>query len=79
MYKVVAKVLKKAKKWDRMAFKSPLFNFYRTDSNKIFNIVLMSLFYIITSKPVSYLSDKTRRKKLLKKDGFLRLSADLAF
>ncbi len=74
-YEVVAKVLKTCKKCDWMAFNSQLLNFDRTDSNAIFNMVFIGLFYIIISKPISYLSDKTRRKKLLKKGTLLRLSA----
>ncbi len=38
-----------------------LVNYYRPESNAIFNIVFASLFYIIVSKPISCLSDKTRR------------------
>ncbi len=62
-----------------MAFKSQSLDFYRTDSKTILSIVFASLHYIIISKPFSYLSDKAARKKLLKKDGLSRLSADLAF
>ncbi len=50
-----------------MVFKSKLLNFYRTDSNAIFDIVLASLFYTIILKPISCLSDKTRRKNVEKK------------
>ncbi len=62
-----------------MAFKSQLLNIYQTDSNAIFSIVFASLFHIIISKPISYLSNKIRWKKCWKKGGILRLSADLAF
>ncbi len=54
-----------------MAFNSQLLNFYRTDSYAICKIVFAGLFYIIISKPISSLSDKTRRKNLLKKNGSL--------
>ncbi len=50
-----------------MVFNSQLLNFYRTDSNAIFNIVFTRQFYIIISRLISYASEKTRRKKLLKK------------
>ncbi len=60
-----------------MAFNSQLLNFYRTDSNTVFNIVFASLFDIIISKQLAYLSNKTKRKKFLKKDGLLWFSADL--
>ncbi len=36
---VVAKILKKFKKYDFIAINSRLLNFYSTDSNAIFNIV----------------------------------------
>ncbi len=62
-----------------MAFKSQSLNFYQTYSNAIFSIVFASLLYIVISTPISYLSDRTRREKLLRKDGLLKLNADLAF
>ncbi len=62
-----------------MVFNFQLLNFDRTDSNAIYNIVFASLFYMIISVLIAYLSDKTRRIKLLKKMGVLRLSADLSF
>ncbi len=71
--------MKQMQQCDWMAFNSQYLNFYRTDSNAIFNIVFACLLYIIISKSISYLSDKTRRNKCLKKGGLLRLSADLAF
>ncbi len=37
------------------------------------------MFNIMILKPISHFSEKNRRKKLLKKGGLLRLSADLAF
>ncbi len=64
---------------DWMVFNSHFLNFYQTDSYAIFIIVFTSLFKIIISKPISSLSDKTRRKKFWKKVALLRLSADLAF
>ncbi len=78
-YKVVAKVLENCKKCGWMTFKPQLLKFYQTDSNEIFNIVFACLFYIIILKPISYLSDPTRRKKCWKKGELLRLSADLPF
>ncbi len=62
-----------------MTFKSQLFKIYQTDSNAIFSIMFTGLIYIITSKPISNLRDISRRNNWQKKDGILRLSADLAF
>ncbi len=56
-----------------MAFNPKVLNFYRTDSNAIFNIVFASLYDNIISKPIPYFSVKTRWKKLLK----LRLKFEL--
>ncbi len=64
-YSVLAEVLKKCKRRDWMAFKSELLNCFRTNSYAIFSIVFASLFYIVMSKPMTYFSDKARRKKLL--------------
>ncbi len=66
LYWVVAKVLKACKKCDWIAFKSQLLKFYQTDSNVIYSIVFAILFYIMISKPMSYLCDRTRRNKLSK-------------
>ncbi len=50
-------------KCDWMELTCQLLNFYRTDSNAIFNIVIASLFYIIISKPMPYLCDDARANK----------------
>ncbi len=50
-----------------MAFDSQLQNFYLTNANAIFDIVFASNLFIKISKQIAYLSDKTRRKKLLNK------------
>ncbi len=78
-YYAVVKVLKRYIKCDWMAIDSQLLNNYPTNSKAILNIVFASLFYIIISKPIAHLSDKTRRKKFWIKDRLLKLSADLAF
>ncbi len=58
-----SKTIEKCKKCDWMAFNSQVLKFYRTYSNAIFEIVFASLFYIIISKPISYLIEITRWKK----------------
>ncbi len=64
---LLQKYWKNIKKCDWIAIKFQLLNFYRTDSNAIFRVMIGSLFSIIKSKSISYLSEKSRRKKLLKK------------
>ncbi len=59
-----------------MAFNSRLLNLYRTDCNTIFNIVVVSPFYIITFPS---LATKLGGRKLLKEGEPLSLNADLAF
>ncbi len=71
--------MKKCKKWDWMALKYRLLNIYLSDCNAIFSIVFVCLFYTIIWKPISYLSEKTGRKKVLKKGKLLGLSADQNF
>ncbi len=47
-----------------MVFNSQLINFYRTDSDPIFNIVLASLFYTIKFQPSSYLGENNKTKRI---------------
>ncbi len=58
-------------------FSSQLLIFYQIDCNAIFNIVFANLFNFIISRPISYLSDKT--KNYLKRIGNSRFCVDLAF
>ncbi len=59
--------MEKCKKYDWMANYSQLLNFYGPNSNAILNFMFDSQSYTIISKPISYVSAKTRRKQLLKK------------
>ncbi len=49
-----------------MAFNTQLLNFSRTDSSAIVDVAYASPFYIIISKPSSYLSDKLDEKNVKK-------------